>query len=44
MVASVFLPEPVQFIGAWRRVRDTLREAGISTRIDELVARLLDGD
>ncbi len=42
--ASVALPEGFKFQRARKLVRDVLAEAGISTRIDGLVARLLDGE
>ncbi len=44
VAASVPLPEAVKFQRARKLVRDALTEAGISTRIDGLVARLLDGE
>jgi len=42
--ASVSLPEGVKFQRARKIVRNALTEAGISIRIDVLVARLLDGE
>ena len=42
LAASVVLPEGIKFQQARKRVRDALTEAGISPRIDDLVARLLD--
>jgi len=44
LAASLPLPEAVKFQRARKLVRDALTEAGISTRIDRLVARLLDGE
>jgi len=41
--AKVQLNEGIQFQTARRRVREALAEAGISRRIDALVAKLLDG-
>jgi len=41
IASKVDLPEGVHFQTARRRVREDLAEAGISKRIDELVARLL---
>ena len=43
IAAAVALPEGVKFQRARRMVRDALGEAGLSERIDALVARLLDG-
>jgi SAM-dependent methyltransferase len=43
LVASIALPDGVRFQRARKLVRDGLTEARISTRIDGLVARLLDG-
>ncbi len=42
LAASVVLPEGIKFQQARKWVRDALTEAGISPRIDDLVARLLD--
>ena len=42
LAASVVLPEGIKFRQSKKRVRDALTEAGISPRIDDLVARLLD--
>jgi hypothetical protein len=44
LAASAALPEGVKFQRARKIVRDALTEAGISIRIDRLVARLLDGE
>jgi hypothetical protein len=44
LAASVALPEGVKFQRARKLVRDALTGAGIATRIDDLVARLLDGE
>jgi SAM-dependent methyltransferase len=44
VAASVELPEGVQFQRARKLVRDSLAHAGISVLIDDLVARLLDGE
>src|SRR5215472_9065782 len=44
LAASVALPEGVKFRRARKLVRDALTGAGIATRIDDLVARLLDGE
>ncbi len=44
IAAKVDLPEGVKFQGARRLVRAALAEAGISKKIDDLVARLLDGE
>jgi hypothetical protein len=44
LTVSVTLPEAVKFQRARKLVRDALTEAGILTRIDRLVARLLDGE
>ena len=44
LAASVALPEGAKFQRARKLVRDALTEAGISARIDDLVARLLDGE
>jgi hypothetical protein len=44
LAASVALPEAVKFQHARRLVREALVEAGISSRIDGLVAKLLDGE
>lgn len=41
--ARVAIPETAKFQHARRMVRDALAEAGISQKIDALVARLLDG-
>jgi hypothetical protein len=41
--ATVPLPEGAKFQRARKLVRDALTEAGISPRIDALVARLLEG-
>jgi hypothetical protein len=43
LAAAVELPDGVKFQHARKLVRDALTQAGISVRIDELVARLLDG-
>jgi SAM-dependent methyltransferase len=43
LAATVELPDGVKFQRARKLVRDALTQAGISVRIDELVARLLDG-
>jgi hypothetical protein len=43
IAAAVALPEGVKFQRARRLVRAALAEAGVSTRIDTFVARLLDG-
>lgn len=43
IVAAVALPETVKFQRARALVRAALAEAGVSRRIDALVARLLDG-
>jgi hypothetical protein len=43
LAASVALPDGAKFQRARKFVGDALKEAGISTRIDNLVARLLDG-
>ena len=43
IAAAVVLPEGVKFQRARKMVRDALAEAGLSQRIDILVARLLDG-
>jgi hypothetical protein len=43
IAAEVALPENVKFQQARRLVRDALTEAGISRKIDTLVAHLLDG-
>jgi len=43
LAAAVALPEGVKFQRARALVRDALVEAGIAKRIDDLVARLLDG-
>ncbi len=42
IAAALELPETVKFQRARKLVRDTLTEAGIAPRIDQLVARLLD--
>ncbi len=42
--ALVPLPEDIKFQRARRLVRDALAEAGVSQRIDALVAKLLDGN
>jgi hypothetical protein len=42
LAASVALPEGMKFQRARKLVRDALTEVGISTHIDDLVARLLD--
>ena len=42
MAAKVTFPEGVKFQRARKLVRDALTEAGIATRIDNLVAKLLD--
>lgn len=43
LAAAVMLPEGVKFQRARKLVRDALAEAGVSQKIDRLVARLLDG-
>jgi len=43
IAASVDLPENIKFQRARGLVRTALKDAGIAQRIDELVARLLDG-
>lgn len=43
IAAAVALPENVKFQRARKLIRDALAEAGISQRIDSLVAQLLDG-
>ena len=43
IAAAVALPEGVKFQRARAMVRAALAEAGLSQRIDALVARLLDG-
>jgi hypothetical protein len=43
MAATFVIPEATAFARARRMVRDGLRAAGVSDRIDALVARLLDG-
>lgn len=43
LAAAVALPEGVKFQRARKLVRDALADAGLSARIDGLVARLLDG-
>ena len=43
IAAAVALPEGVKFQRARGIVRDVLAEAGVSARIDGLVAKLLDG-
>ncbi len=43
IAAGVALPENVKFQRARKLVRDALADAGVSQRIDRLVARLLDG-
>ena len=44
IAATVELPENVKFQRARGLVRSALKENGISATIDELVARLLDGE
>lgn len=44
IAAAVVLPEGVRFQRARGMVRDALTEAGVSERIDVLVAQLLDGN
>jgi hypothetical protein len=43
IAATVDIPECMHFTRARKRVREALAEAGVSKRIDMLVARLLDG-
>lgn len=43
VAAAVALPEGVKFQRARKLVRDALAEAGVSQKIDKLVAELLDG-
>ncbi len=43
IAAKVEIPDDLHFQTARRRVRAALAEAGISKRIDALVAKLLDG-
>ena len=43
LAALVEMPDGVKFQRARRLVREALADAGISQKIDKLVARLLDG-
>ncbi|MGI9170320.1 MAG: hypothetical protein ACR2FH_09120, partial [Caulobacteraceae bacterium] len=43
LAATFAIPEATPFARARRAVREALRAAGVSGRIDALVARLLDG-
>jgi hypothetical protein len=42
VAAAVPLPENVKFQRARKLIRDALTEAGIASRIEQLVAQLLD--
>jgi hypothetical protein len=43
VVSGVALPEKIYFVRARKLIRDALRDDGVATRIDTLVARLLEG-